>query len=238
MFWQGDLEQHAKNAFFNGLHPEYQAIVVHKQDDPCVNITQLLIAKCECEENEAQYHRNCHAEYAKAYPPSTSRPPYWTNNTDSHQCRPDNVQQDQSCYCQQDNCNNNNNANVTIHTIQVEPTMQIQAEEDYIPPYVHYNNPVQDQDDVELTFYTEFYTAAIRMADDTEWQESHCFNCKEVRHFWHQCTKLLKEEFQQLMDHPKQRAEKLNKKGGPRVKGGQVPQPVPLMPTLAVAVPQ
>ena len=30
MFWPGDLEHHAKNAFFNCLCPEYQAIVVHK----------------------------------------------------------------------------------------------------------------------------------------------------------------------------------------------------------------
>ena len=30
MFWPGDLEYHAKNAFFNGLRPEYQAMVIHK----------------------------------------------------------------------------------------------------------------------------------------------------------------------------------------------------------------
>ena len=30
MFRPGDLEYHAKNTFFNGLHPEYQAMVVHK----------------------------------------------------------------------------------------------------------------------------------------------------------------------------------------------------------------
>ena len=30
MFQPGDLEYHAKNAFFNSLHPEYQAMVVHK----------------------------------------------------------------------------------------------------------------------------------------------------------------------------------------------------------------
>ena len=30
MFRPGDLEFQAKNAFFNGLHPEYQAIVIHK----------------------------------------------------------------------------------------------------------------------------------------------------------------------------------------------------------------
>ena len=30
MFRLGDLEYHAKNAFFNGLCPEYQAMVLHK----------------------------------------------------------------------------------------------------------------------------------------------------------------------------------------------------------------
>ena len=50
MFRLGDLEYHAKNAFFNGLHPEYQAMVVHKRDDPQTSITPLLIAIRECEE--------------------------------------------------------------------------------------------------------------------------------------------------------------------------------------------
>ena len=43
MFRLGDLEYHAKNAFFNGLCPEYQAMVIHKQDDPQTTITHLLI---------------------------------------------------------------------------------------------------------------------------------------------------------------------------------------------------
>ena len=96
MFWPGDLEYHTKNAFFNGLHVEYQAMVVHKQDDPQASITQLLIAVCECEENEAQHRRSRRAEYTKAYPPSMSKPPYRTNNTDPHQRRPDNNHQDQT----------------------------------------------------------------------------------------------------------------------------------------------
>ena len=93
MFRPGDLEYHAKNAFFNGLHPEYQAMVVHKQDDPQTSITHLLIAVCECEENEAQHRRSRWAEYAKAYPLSMSKPPYRSNNTDPHQGRPDNNHQ-------------------------------------------------------------------------------------------------------------------------------------------------
>ena len=46
--------------------------------------------------------------------------------------------------------------------------MERQAEEDYISQYINYDNPVQDWDDAELTFYTEVYAAAIQMADDTE----------------------------------------------------------------------
>ena len=236
MFQPGDLEYHAKNAFFNRLHPEYQAMVIHKQDDPQTSITHLLIAVRECEENEAQHRRSRRAEYAKAYPPSTSKPLYRTNNTDPHQRRQDNSHQDQTCYCQQDN----NGPNVTIHAAQVEPAMEIEAKDDYIPPYIDYDNDPQDRDDVELTFHTEVYAATIRMEDNTEWWDN-CCNCKEKGHFWRQCTKPLKEEFQRLLDHPKQREKELNKKGGPRAKGGQVPQPVPAAvpaPAPVAAVPQ
>ena len=85
MFRPRDLEYHAKNTFFNRLHPEYQAMVIHKQDDPQTSITHLLITVQECEENEAQHRRSRWAEYAKAHPPSMSKPPYRTNNTDPHQ---------------------------------------------------------------------------------------------------------------------------------------------------------
>ena len=34
MFLPRDLQYHAKNAFFNGLHPEYQATVIHKRNVP------------------------------------------------------------------------------------------------------------------------------------------------------------------------------------------------------------
>ena len=122
MFRQGDLDSHAKNTFFNGFRPEYQAMVVHKRDDPWVSITELLIAMHECEENEAQHCRSRHAEYAKAYPQSMSKPPYRSNNTDPHPRRPDNIQQDQACYHWQDT---NNNPNITIHSMQVEPVMEI-----------------------------------------------------------------------------------------------------------------
>ena len=98
--------------------------------------------------------------------------------------------------------------------------MEIQGEEDYIPQYIDYDNAAQDRDNVEMTFYTEVYVAAIRMADDTKWEDNHCYNGKEKGHFGRQCTKPLKEKFQWLLDCPKQRDNELNKKGGPRAKGG------------------
>ena len=39
MFCKGDLEHQTKEAFFNGLRSEYQAMVVHKRDDPMVGTT-------------------------------------------------------------------------------------------------------------------------------------------------------------------------------------------------------
>ena len=134
MFRLGDLEYHTKNAFFNGLCPEYQAMVVHKRDDPQASITQLLITMHECEENEAQHHRSRRVEYAKAYPPSMSKPPYRTNNMDPHQQRPDNNHQDQARYHWQDN---NNSPNITIHAAQVEPTSYGDSSQRRLHPTVH-----------------------------------------------------------------------------------------------------
>ena len=42
MFRRGDLKHQTKEAFFNGLKPEYQAMVVHKRDDPTIGTTDLL----------------------------------------------------------------------------------------------------------------------------------------------------------------------------------------------------
>ena len=52
MFRPGDLEHQAKEAFFNGLCPEFQSMVVHKRDNPSVSIMKLLVAMRECEENQ------------------------------------------------------------------------------------------------------------------------------------------------------------------------------------------
>ena len=81
MFRKGDLECQTKEAFFNGLRSEYQAMVVHKRDDPMVGTTDLLSAVRECEENQENNRRNRQAEYAKAYPPSHSRPAYRDDRT-------------------------------------------------------------------------------------------------------------------------------------------------------------
>ena len=77
MFRPGELECQAKEAFFNGLLPEFQLMVVHKRDDPSLSITKLLVAIRECKQNQENNQCNGRAEYAKAYPPSTTRNDYY-----------------------------------------------------------------------------------------------------------------------------------------------------------------
>ena len=76
MFCKGDLERQTKEAFFNGLKSKYQAMVMHKRDDPTISITNLLSTVRECEENQENNRRNRQADYAKAYLPSHSHPAY------------------------------------------------------------------------------------------------------------------------------------------------------------------
>ena len=235
MFRKGDLERQTKEAFFNGLRSEYQVMVVHKRDDPTVGTTDLLSAVHECEENQENNRRNRRAEYAKAYPPSHSHPTYHNDQRvaaalpapapppNGNRYRNDNRRQDR---------------NVPIHAAQAEPNYHYQVDEEYIPDYINYDLPL-DQEDEELTFATKMCNIAICKADTIERQSGKCFNCKELGHYWRNCPQPLKEEFQHLQDHPKKRQEELNGKGGPG-KGGRVPQNAntkPQAPTQAAATP-
>ena len=72
----------------------------------------------------------------------------------------------------------------------------MQVNFDYLPPYIDYDNPDElEQGDSELTLYTQFYKAAIQLADNAERRDGHCHNCKETGHFWHKCQQPLREEF-------------------------------------------
>ena len=88
MFRRGDLERQTKEAFFNGLKPEYQAMVVHKKDNPTVGTTDLWSAVRDCEENQENNRHNRRADYAKMYPPSTSCPSYRDNHRDNARVLP------------------------------------------------------------------------------------------------------------------------------------------------------
>ena len=154
MFRPGDLERHTKDAFFNGLRPEYRAMVVHKCDNPDMSITQLLTAIRECEENEENNRRNCRAEYAKAYPPSTSRPTYRADRASGHHSAPAPAT---GRYQRQDK-------NVPIHAAHVDPIPEAPPE-GYPPQYHEYDDPPEKE---EFEFYAEFYAATMDMADRAE----------------------------------------------------------------------
>ena len=198
MFRRGDLERQTKNAFFNGLQPEYQAMVVHKRDDPRIGTTDLLSAVRECEENKENNRRSRRSEYAKAYPPSTSRPNYRDNRDQrdgNNRAQPP-VQPNNNCYRQD---NHPGDRGVPIRAAQAEPEFSNFGNDDgYIPEYVDYN-----QEDIDLTFATDLWAVAIAKADGIERNTGKCFNCRELGHYWRECPKPLREDFKRLQEQPK-----------------------------------
>ena len=153
MFRKGDLERQTKEAFFNGLRSEYQAMVVHKRDDPMVGTTDLLSAVRECEENQENNRRNRRADYAKAYPPSHARPTYCNDQAPS----PAPALSHANCYR---NDNRRMDRNVPIHAAQAEPEYDHYQDDEYQPDYANYDLPL-DQEDEELTFATELWNITI-----------------------------------------------------------------------------
>ena len=163
MFRHGDLERQTKEAFFNGLRPEYQAMVVHKRDDPRIGTTDLLSAVRECEENEENNRRSRQAEYAKVYPPSTSRPNYRDNRDqrDGNNRAPPPAQPNNNRY-QQDN--HPGDRGVPIRAAQAKPEYGNYGNDDgYILEYADY-----DQEDIDLTFATDMWAVAVARADRIE----------------------------------------------------------------------
>ena len=106
--------------------------------------------------------------------------------------------------------------NVPIHTAQVKPEYDYHYQDDgeNMPGYINYDLSL-NQDDEELTFAMEMCSIAIQKVDVMEQQSGKCFNCKELGHYWRDCPKPLKEEFQRLQEHPKKRQGELNRKWAP-----------------------
>ena len=66
MFQPGDLEYHTKNAFFNGLHPEYQAMVVHKARPAshtyslqCMSVRRIKLSTTGIDEQSTPRYTPC-----------------------------------------------------------------------------------------------------------------------------------------------------------------------------------
>ena len=146
-----------------------------------MSITQLLVAVRECEENQENNLHTQWAEYAKAYPPSTTRNDNYRDG-DHQNTRSGTVPQNQrQNHYRQDK----RNAPVTVQAMHPNPDVHIQVNDDYLPSYVNYKNPDElDQGDLELTLYTQFCKAAVQLADNAERRNGHCYNCKEAGHFW------------------------------------------------------
>ena len=140
-------------------------MVVHRRDDPRTSITDLLTAVRECEENQENNRRSRRLEYARSYPPSTSRPSYGGPPNDNRPQEPS--RQNNRYPPRQDKT-------VAIHAANVEAG-PVAGEGDYQPPYTDHEQREWGED-AELELYTEFYAAAVRLADDTERRDNRCFN--------------------------------------------------------------
>ena len=165
MFRRGDLECQTKEAFFNGLKPEYQVMVVHKKDDPTVGMTNLLSAVHKCEENQENNRRNRQADYAKTYPPSTSCPNYRDNHRDNARVPPP-APPGPNRY-RHDNRHADRNVPMCVAQVEPEDEYDYRDEGDYIPEYADYNQGL-DQDDIDLTFATDMWVIAAERADGLE----------------------------------------------------------------------
>ena len=166
-------------------------MVVHKRDDPTVGTTDLLSAVRECEENQENNRRNRRADYAKVYPPSTSRPNYRDNRDHrdgNAQAPPPPTQPGHNRYRQD---NRPADRNIPIRATQVEPEYDYnyQDEGNYIPDYVDYDQGY-DQDDTDLTFVTDLWSIAVAKADGIERHTGKCFNCRELGHYWRESRSL------------------------------------------------
>ena len=72
---------------------------------------------------------------------------------------------------------------------------------------------------------TNFYAAAVQLADSTERRNGSCYNCREMGHRWRDCPQPLREEFRVYQETMKRRREMmLNANGGPGTQGGRVPK--------------
>ena len=97
-----------------------------------------------------------------------------------------------------------------------------------------------DGEDPELEMLTNFYAAAVQLADGTERRNGSCYNCREMGHHWRDCPQPLREEFRVYQETMKRRREMmLNANGGPGTQGGRVPQASPpVVPLPVPATPQ
>ena len=80
-----------------------------------------------------------------------------------------------------------------MKALQVEPEEEMEFYQNHPREF----NPPEplDGEDPELEMLTNFYAAAVQLADDTERRNGSCYNCREKGHYWRNCPQALREEF-------------------------------------------
>ena len=216
---EGQLDQQSKEAFFGGLRPEYKSLVSHVKDDATKTTLDLFTSVRECEENEEDNRRSRRADYARAYQPPAK----------GHERGGYTPARPREGYPARGERNS-----VPVKALAVGPEEEAEFYQNH-PREFNTPEPL-DGEDPELEMLTNFYAAAVQLADGTERRNGSCYNCREMGHRWRDCPQPLREEFRVYQETMKRRREMmLNANGGPGTQGGRVPQASP--PAVPLPVP-
>ena len=170
----GQLDKQSKKAFFGGLRPEYKSLVSHVKDDKTKTTLDLFTSVRKCEENEEDNRRSCRADYARAY----QQPAKGHDRGGYTPAHP------REGYPARGKWNT-----VPVKALQVEPEEEMEFYQNHPREF----NPPEplNSEDPELEMLTNFYAAAVQLADGTERRNGSCYNCREMGHRWRDCPQPL-----------------------------------------------
>ena len=159
-FSPGQLENFAKNAFYDGLLKKYQPRISHLRDDPTKDISDLLASVRKTEEQEECHLSDRRKDSCNGYQKNGSVP------TKGYRSYRDN-----------NNNNNNNNANrkdgYGVRVGNSDSDNESEEEETFT------------EEDRDQVYRDGIYVGISRMADDDDKRTGTCFNCKEMGHNVH-----------------------------------------------------
>ena len=197
-FKEGELDLVAKEAFFEGLRPEYRPMIAHLMGKRECKTLDLL-AKIRKEEETEERHRGDRRSYHYS---SRSR-------HSSKDREPD--QKSGYRYPWDGHSDHRRRDGLAMRVAQIEEDEEDDEDED----------PMFTKEDCDMVFKDAYYVGVARIADEDDWRTGWCFNCKEEGHQWRRCPGKLREDLCRVLEQQGIDDKRLNKSGDGGTKGGR-----------------